>query len=72
MVTRRRHVIKVIADQAKRAGLDWAEDREGGRHTIFSLDGLMIPIPRHPDIDVRTAERIYKECEPKLGRRWWK
>jgi hypothetical protein len=64
-------VIKRITKAAKAAGLTFELRREGANHAIYSLGGLMIPIPRH-DIDNRLVEQIYKECEPKLGRRWWK
>jgi hypothetical protein len=47
-------------------------DREGGNHAVYSLDGLMIPMPRHNEIDDRLAQQIYKECEPKLGKGWWR
>lgn len=43
-----------------------------GKHTVYSLDGLMIPIPRHSEINERTARDILKECEQKLGKNWWK
>ncbi len=36
------------------------------------LDGLRIPIHRHNEVIERTATRIYKECEAKLGKDWWK
>lgn len=71
-MTKRRDVIKTIRAAAKAAGLDWAEAREGANHTVFSLDGLMIPIARHTEIDNRMAEIIFKECADKLGEDWWK
>lgn len=46
--------------------------REGANHTVYSLDGLMIPIARHNEIDNQLAEIIYKECAAKLGRDWWR
>jgi hypothetical protein len=30
------------------------------------------PIERHREIADVIAEIIYRECEPKLGKRWWK
>ncbi len=47
-------------------------EREGANHTVFNLDGLMIPIGRHNDLDNQMAEIIYKEAAEKLGKRWWK
>lgn len=69
---KRRDVIGRIAKAAKQEGITWKIAREGGRHTVYSLNGLMIPIARHSEIDDRMAETIFKECEPELGRRWWK
>jgi hypothetical protein len=46
--------------------------REGANHTIYSLDGLTIPVGRHTEFGERYAEMIYKQCEPKLGQGWWK
>jgi len=42
------------------------------RHDAYSLDGLIIPIPQHREIGEGLADDIRKECEPKLGRRWWR
>lgn len=71
MCEERRLLIKKIAAAAKASGLAWEVDHEGGNHTIYALDGLMIPIPRHIEIGDRRAADIFKECEPKLGRREW-
>ena len=46
--------------------------REGANHTVYSLDGLLIPIPRHNEIAKGTTEAIYRECTPKLGKGWWR
>lgn len=72
MVTKRRDIIQVIAKAAKAQGLDWSLVREGGSHTMFSLDGLMIPIPRHNEVNEITSRGIYKECAEKLGKDWWR
>ncbi len=45
--------------------------REGANHTIYSLDGLMIPIVRHRETDDRLARKVSEECEPTLGKGWW-
>ncbi len=46
--------------------------REGANHTIYSLDGLTIAIGRHNEFGHQYTEMIYKQCEPKLGKGWWK
>jgi hypothetical protein len=71
-MTRRRDVLKKISKAARVRGLVWSEAREGANHTVFSLDGLMIPIARHNEIDDQLAEIIYKECAEKLGKDWWR
>lgn len=68
----RSEVLKKITEAAKAKGLEFAKAREGGNHTIYSLDGLMIPIGRHRQFEKRYAETVYKECEPKLGEGWWR
>lgn len=62
----------MIDKAAKAKGLDWAVARQGANHTVFDLDGVMIPIARHNEIDNRMAEIIFKECADKLGKDWWK
>jgi hypothetical protein len=69
---KRREVIKRISKEAKAQRIAWDLDREGAQHTVYTLAGLPIPIPRHNEIHDRLAEEIFKECEPKLGKRWWR
>lgn len=69
---KRGDLVKRITKAAKQAGLMFEVKRHGANHEVYSLDGLMIPIERHSELDNRYAEKVYKECEPKLGRRWWK
>lgn len=68
----RNEILKKITKAAADKGLTFVESREGGSHTIFNLDGLMIPVGRHRQFEKRYAETVYKECEPKLGKGWWK
>lgn len=65
-------VIETIENAAKQAGLTFQVLRQGGNHTIYSLDGLMIPVARHPSTDGYLEVRIYKQAEPKLGKGWWR
>jgi hypothetical protein len=71
-MTQRREIIKRINKAARAAEVEWDVLREGANHTVYTLDGLRIPIPRHRDIAEGTTEAIYKECEPKLGKDWWR
>lgn len=69
---KRRDLIKRITSEAKRQHKTFEIEREGGNHTVYNLDGLTIPVPRHNEINERTARDILKECETKLGKGWWK
>lgn len=71
-MTQRREIIARIKKAAKAQGIEFTERREGGGHTIYDLDGIMIPIPRHREIPQRSAEKIYSEADEKLGKGWWR
>ncbi|MGH3513220.1 MAG: hypothetical protein ACRDQI_05865 [Pseudonocardiaceae bacterium] len=69
---KRRDVIRRIAAEAKLQSVEWTVAREGANHTVYTLDGLMIPIARHTEIDEQLARKMFRECEPKLGKDWWR
>ncbi|EUA36575.1 hypothetical protein H7I87_09690 [Mycobacterium timonense] len=69
---KRTEVVEKITKAAKKAGLSFDVQREGGNHTIYNLNGLIIPIARHQQLDGYLAIKIYKQCEPKLGKGWWR
>lgn len=69
---KRTEIIKRIAKAAKAAEMTFEIKREGANHTIYSLDGLTIAIGRHNEFGHQYTEMIYKQCEPKLGKGWWK
>ena len=71
-MTRRREVVRKIGKAARARGLDWSQAREGANHTVYDLDGLMVPIARHSEIDNLMAEIIYRQCAEKLGKDWWR
>ena len=69
----RKAIIKRISRQAKAIGVEFTQARrKGSNHDIYLLDGMMIPIPRHNEIPESTTRDIYRECEPKLGKDWWR
>lgn len=72
MMTKARDVVSRIRKAAKAAGVTFTREREGGRHTIYALGNLSIPIPRHREIGEGLTEKIYKECESELGTDWWR
>ncbi|AYR01264.1 HicA-like toxin [Mycobacterium phage Oscar] len=69
---KRTEVIAKIRKAAKAAGVPFELHRQGGNHELYSLDGIMVPIGRHPSLDGYVALKIYKQCEPKLGKGWWR
>lgn len=52
--------------------LAWEKIREGGRHEIWQCGSTRISIPRHREINERTAEGICKDLEEEMGARWWR
>jgi len=50
---KRRNLIRRIAQEAMRQGVEWKVHREGANHTIYLLGGTRIPIPRHTEIGER-------------------
>jgi hypothetical protein len=67
-----REIVKKITKEARRQKRVFTFDREGANHTVYRLDGVIIPIPRHREIDNQMAETIYRECADKLGEGWWR
>lgn len=73
MVTKKKDIIKRLRKRARELGSPFEQAaRKGGNHDIWILDGTMIPIPRHNEIPELTTTMIYRECEDKLGKDWWK
>lgn len=71
-MTKPRDIVKRIQREAKRQGLVFELEREGAKHTVYRLDGTTIPIPRHREIGEGLTEQIYRECQEKLGKGWWR
>lgn len=46
--------------------------RFGNSHDIWTIGNSRIPIPRHSEINGKTAREIRKECEKELGKEWWR
>lgn len=69
---KRREVIRKISREARSQGLSWDLDRQGASHEIYRLEGVMIPISRQRELGYLQAETIWKECEARLGKDWWR
>jgi len=68
---KRRYLLRAIGDAAHDRHLIWLLVREGAEHEVWSLDGRLVVIPRHREINELTARGIRQELESKLGDRWW-
>lgn len=71
-MAKRADIIKRINKAAKAAGAEWSFSKEGGKHSLYRLNELLIPVPRHNEIADGTTEAIYKQCESVLGKGWWR
>jgi hypothetical protein len=69
---KRKDLVKKIAVAARRQKAEWKVLREGANHTIYTLDGTVIPVPRHRELGENLAVDIFKECQDVLGKGWWK
>ena len=69
---KRRELERRIDAAAKAAGLTFEMVRDSGSHEVWSLDGQLISIPRHREVNEYTAEGVMKALEPKLGKGWWR
>lgn len=72
MVTKQRELLKKLRKAAKARGLSFELERHGENHDVYRLDGLRVTVPRHTEIGDQMAAVIYRQCEAKLGKRWWK
>ena len=69
-MTKRKALIRALRKAARSQGMEFFLLRQGGNHEVYSLNGLMIPIPRHTEIDERLASHICDEAETQLGKGW--
>jgi hypothetical protein len=69
---KRRDLVKKIAAEAKQQDASWQLSREGANHSVYVLDGMVVPIPRHRELGENLAAEIFKQCEPVLGKGWWR
>jgi len=60
---KRTDLVKRVKSMAKTAGVPFELMREGGNHTIYSLDGNVLPVPRQNEINELTAKSILKQAE---------
>lgn len=58
---KRRDLIKQLAKGAKARQVSFVLVREGANHTVYSFGGQNVIIPRHSEINERTALSILRE-----------
>ena len=57
---KRRDLMKHLAAEAKRHGLEVEVVREGGSHTVIRIGDKQTTVPRHSEINEITAKAILK------------
>lgn len=60
---KRTDLLKRVKKMAKDAEVQFELEREGGNHTIYSLNGNNFPVPRHNEINELTAKGILKMAQ---------
>lgn len=71
MLVKKRDLVKQLQTIAKTAGVELTFVREGGNHEIWALAGQRLVIPRHRDINERTAHGIIKKAKEVTGDGNW-
>lgn len=46
--------------------------REGAKHTVYTLNGVVVPIPCHNELGEIFSVDIFKERKGVMGKGWWK
>lgn len=60
---KKRDLLKKLNTLASLENVEFAEKREGGSHTIYTMNGTAIPIPRHGEINEILARSILKDAK---------
>jgi hypothetical protein len=64
-------VLKRIAKAAKTAGVEFST-QELTNHTGLTVGTVRTTIGRHGEISEGTAEALYRQLQPALGKGWWR
>jgi mRNA interferase HicA len=65
-------LLRTIARAANRTGAEWRLVRDRGDHEVWSLDGVLVVVPRHREVNDMTALHIHLDLDCILGPRWWR
>jgi hypothetical protein len=64
-------VLKKIAKAAKTAGVEFST-KELTNHTGVTVGAVRTTIGRHSEVSEGTAEALYRQLQPALGKGWWR
>ncbi len=64
-------VLMRIAKAAKTAGVEFYT-HELANHTGLTVGTVRTTISRHGEISEGTAEALYRQLQPALGKGWWR
>lgn len=64
---KKRDLMRTLRAIAKAVGMDLDFVREGANHEIWTFGGERLVIPRHRDINERTARSIIKKAKDVSG-----
>lgn len=59
---KQRALIKKLRSVAKEQGREFAFQRRGGKHDIYRLGDQIIVVPRHRELNERTAQKILDQA----------
>jgi mRNA interferase HicA len=69
---KRTDLLRKISQVAADKGIDFGFVRQGGNHTVYRCGGQNVLIPRHREINERTALGIMQDLDDQLGEDWWR
>lgn len=69
---KRNALLSKIFNAAASAGKEFTLIRQGGGHSVFQCGGQRVVVPRHREINERTARAIMRDLDDQLGKDWWK
>ena len=64
-------MLRKIAKAAKAEGVEFSI-QELTNHTGFTVGVVRTTIGRHSEIAEGTAEALYRQLQPALGKGWWR
>lgn len=68
---KRSALLREIQRAARRSDVPWRLVEQGGDHEAWACGDVRVYLPRHREINDRTAERIRQHLQAVLGKRWW-